>query len=158
MLKIYSILVLLLTEIILFDNFAVSLVKTKIMAENCYQVRNFKPVNNEYYQFQEVAVNGKFLLQEFINNLKDKQKDMKKLYSIYGYMDQFSPHCLLPKTKFRSVEGRQCKNLFEFKKGDIRVYVILKKPSVFVILGAYKGTQNHDYRNIDKLFKDFNTD
>lgn len=29
-----------------------------------YQVRNFEPVNNEYYQFQEVAVNGKFLFQD----------------------------------------------------------------------------------------------
>lgn len=29
------------------------------MADN-YQVRNFESVNNEYYQFQEVAVNENF--------------------------------------------------------------------------------------------------
>lgn len=125
---------------------------------NKYIVRTFEPINNEYYQFQEVTVNGRFLFQEFVNNLRDEVNDLKKLCSIYGYMDAFSPHNFLPKTKFRQVDGRQCKDLYEFKKGDIRVYVLFKRPSMFIVLGAYKGTQKRDYKNIDKLFKDFNID
>lgn len=63
-----------------------------------YQVRKFEPVNNSCYQFLEVSVDGRFLFQEFANNLKDEQKDLKKLNAIYAYMDCFSPYNLLPKT------------------------------------------------------------
>lgn len=59
------------------------------MAEK-YQVRKFEPVNNSSYQFFEVSVNGKFQFQEFVNNLKDEQRDLKKLNAIYGYMDSLS--------------------------------------------------------------------
>ena len=48
------------------------------MAER-YQVRDFKLVNNQCYHFLEVSVDGKYLFQEFINNLKDKKNDVKKV-------------------------------------------------------------------------------
>ena len=43
------------------------------------------------------------------------------------------------------------------KKNDIRVYVIMRKPNVFVVLGgySYKGEQNSDIKRIKKLFNDF---
>lgn len=44
---------------------------------------------------------------------------------------------------------------YEFKKNDIRVYVILERPDVFVILGAYKSNQDLDIKKIDKLFNGF---
>lgn len=126
------------------------------MAEK-YQKRKFEPVNNKYYQFYEVSVDGKFHFQEFVDSLKDEQKDLKKLNAIYGYMDSFSPHNLLPKKIFRPIECKKCKNVYEFKKNDIRVYVIFDKPDVFVILGAYKATQKLDTKRIDSLFKGFKT-
>lgn len=124
------------------------------MAEK-YQVRKFELVNNSNYQFFEVAVNGKFLFEEFTNKLKDGQRDLKKLNAIYGYMDSLSPSNLLPKTIFRHIECKKCKNVYEFKKKDIRVYVIFERPNVFVVLGAYKSTQKLDTKNIDKLFDGF---
>lgn len=124
------------------------------MAEK-YQVRKFEPVKNSSYQFFEVSVNGKFQFQEFVNNLKDEQRDLKKLNAIYGYMDSLSSSNFLPKTKFRYIECKKCKNVYEFKKNDIRVYVIFEKPNVFVVLGAYKSTQKQDTKNIDKLFDGF---
>ena len=124
------------------------------MAEK-YQVRKFEPVNNSSYQFFEVSINGKSQFQEFVNNLKDEQRDLKKLNAIYGYMDSLSSSNFLPKTKFRRIECKKCKNVYEFKKNDIRVYVIFEKPNVFVVLGAYKSTQKQDTKNIDKLFDGF---
>lgn len=56
---------------------------------NKYEVRSFEPVNNKIYQFLEVSVNGKYLFQEFVNNLKDR-RDIKKLMNIYSYMDMLS--------------------------------------------------------------------
>ena len=117
---------------------------------NKYELRKFEPVNNKTYQFQEVSVNGKYLFQEFVENLKD-QRDIKKLINIYSYMDMLSAS-MLPKSKFRHIEGLKRNDVYEFKKDDIRVYVIMQRPSVFVVLGAYKGTQNKDIKRIDKLF------
>lgn len=70
-------------------------------------------------------------------------------------MDSLSPSNLLPKTKFWSIKCKKCKNVYEFKKNDIRVYVILERPDVFVILGAYKSNQDLDIKKIDKLFNGF---
>lgn len=120
---------------------------------NKYELRKFEPVNNKTYQFQDVSVNGKYLFQEFLENLKD-QRDIKKLINIYSYMDMLSAS-MLPKSKFRHIEGLKRNDVYEFKKDDIRVYVIMQRPSVFVVLGAYKGTQNKDIKRIDKLFDGF---
>ena len=120
---------------------------------NKYELRKFEPVNNKTYQFQEVSVNGKYLFQEFLENLKD-QRDIKKLINLYSYMGMLSAS-MLPKSKFRHIEGLKRNDVYEFKKDDIRVYVIMQRPSVFVVLGAYKGTQNKDIKRIDKLFDGF---
>lgn len=80
---------------------------------------------------------------------------MKKIMHIYAYMNEFSPSTLLPKTKFRQIKGVKRDDVYEFKKDDIRIYVIKKYPSIFVILGAYKGTQDKNINRINKLFGGF---
>ena len=116
------------------------------MAEK-YETRPFEYVNNKDCRFYEASVNGKYLYQEFLIGLKDKKNDLRKLNSIYAYMDQFGA-LLLPKTKFRHIGDKQHPDLYEFKKNDIRVYVIMRKPNVFVVLGGYKGEQNSDIKRI----------
>lgn len=41
---------------------------------NKYEEKIFEPINNKTYEFREVSVNGRFLFQEFIDNLKDTPK------------------------------------------------------------------------------------
>lgn len=43
-----------------------------------YGIRPFEAVNNTTYQFYEVSVNGKYLYEEFYDNLKDEAKDKRK--------------------------------------------------------------------------------
>lgn len=69
-------------------------------------------------------------------------------------MDSFSSN-FLPSSKFRQIKGLRRKDVYEFKNKDIRVYVLMKKPNIFVILGGYKGTQDKDINRIDNLFNDF---
>lgn len=120
---------------------------------NKYETRRFKPVNNASYEYLEVSVNGKYLFQEFLDGLNGI-KDKKKLISIYTYMDLLSS-ALLPRTKFRKINGLKRNDVYEFKKNDIRVYVLKKTPKMFVVLGGYKGTQDKDIKRIDDLFNDF---
>lgn len=119
-----------------------------------YGIRKFEPVNNKEYDFYEVSVNGKYLYQKFIEGLKDT-KDTKKLYQIYAYMDSISPSIRLPLSKFRQIKGLQRNDIYEFKKSDIRIYVLMKAPNVFVLLGGYKGSQDKDIKRVGKLFNDF---
>lgn len=70
-------------------------------------------------------------------------------------MDMFSPHLLLPKTKFRQIKGAASNHFYEFKKNDIRVYVAKISPDIFVLLGGHKGTQKRDIKSLDRLFSDF---
>lgn len=120
---------------------------------NKYETRRFEPVNNAEYDFYEVSVNGKYLCQRFLDEIKE-ERDKKKLFKIYAYMDSFSS-IFLPSSKFRQIKGLRRKDVYEFKNKDIRVYVLMKKPNIFVILGGYKGTQDKDINRIDNLFNDF---
>ena len=80
---------------------------------------------------------------------------MKKIKSIIAYMDFFSFDNKLPSTIFNHIQNCSIPNLYEFKKKDIRIYVILKEPSVFIVLGGYKGKQRQDIDQVIRLFKDF---
>lgn len=122
------------------------------MANN-YTISRFEPVNNKEYNFYEVSVNGKCLYQEFVKGLSTR--DLKKLINIYAYMDCLSPSNLLPSSKFRQIKGLRRNDVYEFKKNDIRIYVIKKRPDIYVVLGGYKGSQDKDINRIDKLFNDF---
>lgn len=120
---------------------------------NEYETRAFTLVNNDYYQFREVSINGKYLFSEFVQQLT--AADRKHLDAIIAYMDMFSPRLLLPKTKFRHIESAVSNSFYEFKKNDLRVYVAKLRPNMFVLLGGYKGTQKHDLKSLDRLFSDF---
>ncbi len=75
---------------------------------------------------------------------------------IFALMENFGTDLLLPKEKFRQVESLGRNNLFEFKKNNIRVYVIKKEPDMLVVLGGSKNTQQADYKWMKKALKDFN--
>lgn len=122
------------------------------MANN-YTISRFEPVNNKEYNFYEVSVNGKCLYQEFVKGLSTR--DLKKLINIYAYMDCLSPSNLLPSSKFRQIKGLRRNDVYEFKKNDLRIYVIKKRPDIYVVLGGYKGSQDKDINRIDNLFNDF---
>lgn len=63
---------------------------------------------------------------------------------------------LLPKTKFNHIVGGKNNpgNVFEFKKNNIRVYVMLKDPDVIVILGGFKNSQKKDIERVLVLSRD----
>lgn len=120
---------------------------------NEYETRPFPLVNNDYYLFREVAVNGKYLFSEFIRQLTSA--DRKHFEAIIAYMDMFSPQLLLPKTKFNHIESSVSTSFYEFKKNNLRVYVAKIRPNMFVLLGGYKSTQKRDIKSLNRLFTDF---
>ena len=133
------------------STFAENLVITKQMK---YQTRKIDIINNhDYIQFYELELNGKRLFSEFQEELIDA-KDKKSFETILTLMENFSFNQKLPKEKFRPIKSIKRKNVYEFKKNNIRVYVLMQEPDMFVILGGYKADQKKDIHKVDLYTKE----
>ena len=118
-----------------------------------YQTRKIDIINNhDHIQFYELELNGKRLFSEFYEGLRDV-KDKKSFHSIVSMMDCYSFTEKFPEKKIRHILGTQRKDIYEFKKNNIRVYAILQKPNVFIIIGGYKANQPKDIEKIDRYTK-----
>lgn len=70
-------------------------------------------------------------------------------------MNNFSQN-LLRSGMFNHIHGKKKDrdDVYEFKKGRLRVYVILQKPNVFLLLGGFKVDQKRI--DIPKVFRLYN--
>ncbi|HAP30321.1 MAG TPA: hypothetical protein DCR26_09385 [Porphyromonadaceae bacterium] len=114
-----------------------------------YELKPFSEVKNQRFTFHKLTVDDRCPFEEFEDGLC-QPSDTKALGAIYSLMECFGNQ-LLPKTKFNHLDGgkKDPDNVFEFKKNNIRVYVLLQKPDVVVVLGGFKATQKKD---INKVF------
>jgi putative component of toxin-antitoxin plasmid stabilization module len=103
-------------------------------------------------QFYELELDGKRLFSEFIEDLTDA-KDKKTFIAIATIMDNFSFNQKLPDKLFKQIKSIGRKDVYEFKKANLRVYVIMQKPNMFIILGGYKTNQQKDIEKIDRYTK-----
>lgn len=121
-----------------------------------YELEPFDIIKNDHYRFHEMKINGRCYFSDFYESIKNDKQSLKNMDYIFALMENFGPDLLLPKEKFRQVENLGRNNLFEFKKNNIRVYVIKKEPDMLVVLGGSKNTQPADYKWLKKALKDFN--
>lgn len=112
--------------------------------------------NGNGFVFYKLVINDVCQFDLFVEGLKRIPRDMKSLHSIFAYMDMFSKTIMLPCSKFRQIKNIERKDVFEFKKDNIRVYVILKDYDVYVITGGYKNKQDRDIEEIARQVKQFN--
>lgn len=73
-------------------------------------------------------------------------------------MDSFSSRNLLPGKKFRKIKGKGRTDLYEFKSQNIRVYVLLCTPDMYLVLGGYKQNQKADIDRLKRQLKDLDTE
>ena len=77
----------------------------------------------------------------------------KTFVAIATLMENFSFNLKLPDKLFRQIKNVGRKDVYEFKKANLRVYVIMQKPNMFIILGGRKLRQNKDIEKIDRYTK-----
>lgn len=123
-----------------------------------YATELFQLVNNADYAFYKLCVNGECPIDKFLSEVERNSRSKKSMVSIIALMDSFGPRCMLPKTKFRQIESVGRRDVFEFKKDDLRVYVVKQKPKVFVVIGGFKKNQDPDIRRLKTMLKDFPED
>lgn len=123
-----------------------------------YSIQKFDIVHNQKCHFYKLLIDGKCQFDEFASVAEKIAINKKYLANIYSRMDSFDPDLKLPKEKFNHIEGgkNNRKDVYEFKKNQLRAYVILIKPNVYVVYGAIKKGKKDQQRDIDRLFKAVN--
>ena len=120
-----------------------------------FESRLLEFVNNENgFIFYKLLIDDVCYFDLFVEKLRKYPRDAKSLDSIFAYMDSFSK-AMLPQSKFRQIKNVQRKDIFEFKKGNIRVYVILQDSDIYVIAGGFKNEQKQDVQRIARQVKQF---
>lgn len=118
----------------------------------------FEDVRNENgFSFLKLHIDGKCQFEEFYNQIREHRQnsqDAKSLDKIIALMD-FYGATLLPKEKFRMIKDSSRNDVFEFKAKNIRVYVVIRKPEVFIVMGGYKANQEKDIEKVLSRIKEF---
>lgn len=125
------------------------------MDEAVFSRVKFDLVNNVEYTFYKLMIDGECPLDNFLQEVEADLDCSANLNRIIAMMDMFSKHIMLPQTKFRQIKGMNRSDLFEFKCNNLRVYVVLCAPDVFVVCGGFKRNQKKDIKRLKRQLRDF---
>lgn len=118
--------------------------------ESEYELVKMVEIHNTNCGFYKLYLNGKCQYDSFEADVRKVADDFKELTCILSRMEMYCPTQLLPKTKFNHIKGGKGdrKDVYEFKEGRLRVYVIVIQPNVYVVTGGYKKDQKKDIRKM----------
>ena len=120
-----------------------------------YRAELFELTNNPNYTYYKLYVDGKCEFDDFLEEIKKNVAAQKNMNAIITYMDILSAQ-LLPASKFNYIKSGERTDLYEFKKNNLRVYVIDQRPNIYIVMGGYKSTQkNKDIPRLIRKTKDF---
>ena len=120
-----------------------------------YSTKRFDLTNNPNYTYYRLFVDGKCEFDDFLQEVNKNVADKKNMNAIIAYMDSLSAQ-LLPSTIYKHIESGERHDLYEFKKKNLRVYVIDQRPNIYIVMGGYKSTQKKkDIPRLIRKTKDF---
>ena len=120
-----------------------------------YRTELFDLTNNPNYTYYRLFVDGKCEFDDFLQEVNKNVADKKNMNAIIAYMDSLSAQ-LLPSTIYNYIESGERHDLYEFKKKNLRVYVIDQRPNIYIVMGGYKSTQKKkDIPRLIRKTKDF---
>ncbi len=119
-----------------------------------YKTEILEIVNNPNYIYYKLYVDGKCAFDEFLKEVSRNVADRKNLEGIIAYMDFLNAQ-LLHNTIYNHIQDNERTDLYEFKKKNLRVYVIDQRPEIFVVMGGYKVNQQKDIAKLKNKVKDF---
>ena len=120
-----------------------------------FRTEIFDLVKNEEYEYYKLSIDGICQFDDFLKKTEKDKQEKKNLMYILSYMENLRSDMLFPKTKFRLIVDNKRKDLFEFKKKELRVYVLKQKPNIYIVLGGYKRNQKKDIKKLKSKIKEF---
>lgn len=123
-----------------------------------FRTEIFELVNNNEYSFYKLYIDDVSHFDEFCQKIESFHREKKSLESIIALMDMFSASLMLPEKKFRQIKGIKRQDVFEFKKDNVRVYVIKDDANkeFYVVMGGLKNEQDADLKKLQVRIKGFN--
>lgn len=121
---------------------------------NDYCTRKFDLIHNESYTYYKLYINNKCQFDEFCEEVKRRVLDNESLQAIYGYMELLGA-LPLPESKHRIIKDAEQRDIWEFKKNNIRVYVVKTLKEVYIVMGGYKADQKRDIERVRRRVKQF---
>lgn len=115
-----------------------------------YRTELFDLTNNPCYTYYKLFVNEKCEFDDFLEEVNKNVADKKNMKAIIAYMDSLSAQ-LLPSSIYNHIESGVRHDLYEFKKKNLRVYVIDQRPDIYIVMGGYKN--NQDKKDIPRLIR-----
>jgi len=106
--------------------------------------------------FYKLKVKGICLLDRYYDEIKTNPSYKSSYIRILSNMESVANKVLLPKTKFRPLLPKSQPKQYEFKYGDLRIYVIDYKGGKLIIDGGFKNSQDSDIKAFRSLVKTFN--
>lgn len=120
-----------------------------------YRTELFDLTNNPNYTYYKLFVDGKCEFDVFFEEITKNMADKKNMNAIVAYMDSMSAQ-LLPSTIYNHIKSGERNDLYEFKKKNLRVYVIDQRPNIYIVMGGYKSSQKKkDIPRLIRKTKDF---
>ncbi len=121
---------------------------------NDYCTQKFDLIHNESYTYYKLYINNKCQFDEFCEEVKRRVSDNESLQAIYGYMELLGA-LPLPESKHRIIKDAEQRDIWEFKKNSIRVYVVKTMKEVYIVMGGYKADQKRDIEMVKRRVKQF---
>lgn len=117
-------------------------------------IEKFDQVHNQTCQFYKLRIGDKCPLDDFVEEVSKNTEDRKSFSALVALMDQYSPTLMLPKKKFRHIESNVRPDIWEFKKNNLRLYIVLKQPNVYLVMGGYKKNQERDIATLNRILRE----
>lgn len=121
---------------------------------NNYSAERFDLIHNETYTYYKLYINDECQFDRFCDEIKRRVSDNESLQTIYGYMELLGA-MPLPESKHRIIKDAKRHDIWEFKKNNVRVYVIKTLTEVYIVMGGYKNDQKRDIDRVKRRVKDF---
>lgn len=106
--------------------------------------------------FYKLSVNGVCLLDSYYERIKLNPSYKSSFIRILSNMESMANGLLLPKTKFRPLFPKSKPKEYEFKYGDLRIYLIDYQGGKLLIDGGFKNSQDADINAFRSIVKTFN--
>lgn len=106
-------------------------------------------------KFYKLLENGKAQIDSFYDKICCSEQLLKDFRGILACMNYVAETgSIMPSTKVNSIKDRGKEIAIEFKKNELRVYCVKKKPAVLVVLGGFKKEQVADINKLKRFIKE----
>ena len=113
--------------------------------------------SNTKIDVYELCKNGKSVFEEFFEQIEGEGNLISNLAAAIRIIEDSANLKMVPKSKFRVLQGLSVKcKVFEAKSGIIRIYIFHEeKTGRVIVMGGNKDSQDEDIKRLERIIKEY---